>query len=119
MKASIEVSDNVIVRCFKGDVYLEDILESWKEIFNRFDNLGSYKGILTDFLEATMHHKQDNLRTLVNYLNENKIHMMDMKIAIVIDTPQVSNTMMIGQQVKRLQIRPFSTRKAAIDWISI
>ena len=119
MKASIEVTDNVIVRCFKGDVYLEDILESWREIFNRYDNLGSYKGVLTDLLDATLHPGPDNAPILINYLNDNKIRMMDMKIAIIIDSPYVSNAMMISHQIKRLQIRPFSTRKAAIEWISI
>ena len=49
MKASIEVIDNVILRCFKGDVYLQDIIDSWDETLDRFDNLMDYKGIITDF----------------------------------------------------------------------
>ena len=39
MKASIEVVDNVILRCFNGDVYIQDIIDSWDETLARFDNL--------------------------------------------------------------------------------
>ena len=100
MKASIEVNDNVILRCFKGDVYFEDIIDSWNEIFSRYENLTSFNGIVTDFLDATLHHEDKNLN-----------------IAIVMDTPQVTNTIMMARKMIQLQIRPFSTREAAMNWI--
>jgi len=119
MKASIEVSDNVIIRCFKGDVYLDDIIDSWNEIFSRYDDLTEFKGLVTDLLDATMHHEDKNLNILVEYLKGYLDRMVGMKIAIVMDTPQVTNTIMMDRKMKQLQIRPFSTRTAAMNWITL
>ena len=119
MKASIEVKDNVILRCFKGDVYFEDIIDSWNEIFSRYESLTSYQGIVTDFLDATMHHEDKNLNLLVEYLMGYLDRMAGMKIAIVMDTPQVTNTIIMGHKIKQLQIRPFSTREGALRWVTL
>lgn len=119
MKASVEVKDNIIIRSFNGDVYLEDIIDSWDEILSMFDDLSAYKGILTDLLDAKMHHKEKNVKILSEYLNGHQERIRDMRVAIVMDTPHVSNAMMIDQKVKRINIKPFTTLKAAIDWISV
>lgn len=118
MKASIEVVDNVILRSFKGDVYLQDIIDSWDETLDRFDDLTDYKGIVTDFLSANLHHEDSNMNILIDYLKSQLGKMNDMKIAVIMDSPHVTNTIMLGQKMKHLQIRPFSTRKAALDWIN-
>lgn len=118
MKASIEVIDNVILRCFNGDVYLQDIIDSWEDTFARFDDLMAYSGIVTDFLKARLHHEDHNMNILVDYLKGYIERMDDMKIAVVMDSPHVTNTIMLGQKMKHMQIRPFTTRKAAIEWVN-
>jgi len=119
MKASIEVKDNVIIRCFTGDVCLDDVIDSWNEIFSRFDNLTAFKGIMTDLLDAEMHHESKNLNILVEYLKGKMDRLENMKIAMVMNTPHVTNTIMIDRKMKHLQIRPFATRDAAIMWINM
>jgi len=119
MKASIEVKDKVIVRCFKGDVYLQDIIDSWEDVFSRFEDLMAYKGVVTDFLGANLHHEDNNMNILIDYLKGYIDRMNDMKIAVVMDSPHVTNTIMLGQKMKHMQIRPFTTRKAAIAWINV
>ncbi len=118
MKASIEVVDNVILRRFKGDIYLQDIIDSWDETLARFDDLMEYKGIVTDFLGADLFHEDNNMNILMDYLKGHIERMNDMKIAVIMDSPHVTNTIMLGQKMNHLQIRPFSTRKAAFDWIN-
>ncbi len=118
MNASIEVKDNVIIRCFKGDVYIKDIIKSWREIFTRFDVLGEFKGIVTDLTKAKMHHTDKNLNILVEHLKGYLNLMEGMKIAMVTNKPQVTNTIMMDQKMKHLQIRPFSSRKTAMTWIA-
>lgn len=118
MKASIEVVDNVIIRSFNGDVYLQDIIDSWDETLARFENLMEYKGIVTDFLSANFHHENSNMSVIIDYLKDQIDRMNDMKIAVIMDSPHVTNTIMLGQKMKHLQIRPFTTRKAALDWIN-
>ncbi len=119
MKASIEVVDNVILRCFDGDVYLQDIVDSWDETLARYDDLKEYKGIVTDFLRANLHHEDNNMNILIDYLKRQLGRMNDMKIAVIMDSPHVTNTIMLGEKMKHLQIRPFTTRKAALDWINL
>ena len=118
MKASIEVVDNVILRSFNGDVYLQDIIDSWDETLTRFDDLMVYKGMITDFSGANFLHEDNNMSRVIDYLKEHIERMNDMKIAVIMDSPHVTNTIMIGQKMKHLQIRPFSTRKAALNWIN-
>ena len=118
MKASIEVVDNVILRSFNGDVYLQDIIDSWDETLTRFGDLFEYKGIVSDFLSANLHHEDNNMSIIIDYLKDQIDRMNDMKIAVIMDSPHVTNTIMIGQKMKHLQVRPFTTRKAALDWIN-
>ena len=119
MKASIEVQDNVILRKFVGDVYLDDIINSWKEIFSRFEDLSLYKGILTDLLQANMCAEDKNMSELIDFLKDNMDRMDNMRIAIVMDTPQVTSTIMMDRQMSHLHIKPFSTIDAALLWISV
>lgn len=119
MKASIEVVDNVVLRIFNGDVYLQDIIDSWDDTLARFDNLMDYKGIITDFLSANLHHEDNNMNILIDYLKGQIGRMNNMKIAVIMDSPHVTNTIMLGQEMKHLQIRPFTTRNAALEWINI
>jgi hypothetical protein len=117
MKASIEVENQVILRRFSGEVCIEDMIQSWDEIFTRYDDLETYKGIVTSFLEADIKHEDNNLNILVDYLKGYLGRIRGMKIAIVMDTPKVTNTIIINQKMKHLHIRPFSSEEAALEWI--
>lgn len=119
MKASIEVKDQVILRRYKGDVYVQDIIDSWDDVFTQFEDLKAFKGIVTDFLEANLHHEDHNMNIIIDYLKGYIERMENMKIAVVMDSPHVTNTIMLGQKMRHMQIRPFATRKAALDWINV
>lgn len=117
MKLSVEVQDSVIVHYFHGEVRLEDIIDSWKKLFRDYKNLQDYKGIASVFLKADVIHEDKNLNVLVEYFSEYLDLLRDLRIAIVMDTPMVCNTIIIGQKMKHLQIKPFSTEKAALEWV--
>ena len=118
MKVSVEVVDNVILRCFTGDVGYQDILNSWNDILTKFEDLTAYNGFISDFLEADMHHEDNNLNELVDFLKNHLDKISGMKLAIVMDTPHVTRTIMMDQKMKSLHIRPFTTRQTAFDWIN-
>ena len=118
MKVSVEVVDNVILRCFTGDVGYQDILNSWDDILTKFEDLTAYNGFISDFLEADMHHEDNNLNELVDFLKNHLDKISGMKLAIVMDTPHVTRTIMMDQKMKSLHIRPFTTRQTAFDWIN-
>ena len=118
MKISIEVQNQVIFRRFSGEVCIDDMIQSWKEIFSTYDDLGAYKGIVTSFLAADIKHEDSNLNVIVEYLKEYLDSLRGMKMAIVMDTPLVTNTIIMNQKMKNMHIRPFSTEEAALEWIN-
>jgi len=119
MEVTIHEQNGVIVRRFSGEVCIEDMMESWKKLLASYTNLKDYKGILTSFLDAEIKHEDHNLNVLIEFLKNYLDQLKDLKIAIVMDTPMVTNTIIVGQQVKSLQIKPFSTVDAAMQWIEI
>ena len=74
-------------------------------------------------MTATLHeqadnkHEDSNLNLLIEFLKGHLDQLKDLKIAIVMDTPMVTNTIIVSQQLKSLQIKPFSTAEAAMNWI--
>ncbi|MCK4879464.1 MAG: STAS/SEC14 domain-containing protein [Bacteroidales bacterium] len=119
MEYTIHEQNGVIVCRFSGEVRLEDMIESWNSVFATYTNLKDYKGIVNIYLDAEVKHEDNNLNVIVEYLKGYLDHLRDLKIAIVMDTPMVTSTIIIGQRMKRLQIKPFATEKAALEWVRL
>lgn len=119
MKPSFEVSDNVIVRRFVGDITQEDIIESWKELFARYNDLGPYRGLVIDLLNARLLQERKKFLKMVEFMNQQAGQLKDKKIAYLMDNPQVTQVILLDHQLHQLQIRPFATLKGAMDWIRI
>ena len=117
MVIDIHEQSGVIVRRFKGDVCFEDMIESWKQLLVKYPNLEAYKGILTSFLDADIRGEDGNMNVMVEFLKEHLDKLKDLRIAMVMDTPLVTNTIIMGERMKSLQIKPFSTEEAALQWI--
>lgn len=119
MKPSLEVSDSVIVRRFVGDISQEDIIESWKELFTRYSDLSPYQGLVIDLLNARLMQDRNKFHSMVTYLKKQAGRLQEKKIAYLMDTPQVTQVILLDHQIQELQIRPFATLKGALDWIRI
>jgi len=117
MKFTINEQNGVIIRRFSGEVCIEEMIDSWRKLLATYTNLKDYKGILTSFLDAELKHEDQNLNVMVDFLKDYLDQLKDLKIAIVMDTPMVTNTIIMGQKMKSLQISPFSTVDAAMQWI--
>ena len=119
MEATTEVTDGVIVRRFVGGITQDDIIGSWKELFSSDTDLGLYKGVVFDLSQAKLEHDRSKFNEMVRILKENEDRMEELKIAFVMDTPQVTQIILLDHMIKQLQIRPFATLKGAIGWIHI
>jgi hypothetical protein len=119
MKTSFEVTDNVLIRRFTGDITQEDIIESWRVLFSRYPDLELYKGMIIDLLNARLVQDRNKFTEMVMYVKGMLDRVTDMKIAVVMDTPQVTQIILMDHMIQQLQIRPFATLKGAIDWINI
>ncbi len=119
MKTSFEVTDNVIVRRFAGDISQEDIMELWRELFNSFPDLHQYNGVIIDMLQARLLQDRKKFREMVGFVQSRLDQLHEKKIAFLMDTPQVTQIILMDHMIGPLQIRPFATMKGAIDWINI
>jgi len=117
MEVTIHEQNGVIIRRFSGEVCFEDMMESWKKLLATYSNLKDYKGILTSFLDADIKKDERNMNVMVEFLKDYLDQLKDMKIAVVMNTPLVTNTIIVGQRVISMQIKPFPTVEAAMHWI--
>ena len=118
MEVTFHEQDGVIIRRFTGEVCFADMIESWKQLLLYYKNLQDYKGILTTYLDADIKDEHANLNVVVEYLMNYVDRLKNLKIAVVENTPLVTNTIIVSQRVKSLQIKPFSTMEAAMNWIT-
>jgi len=118
MKASIEVRDNVIIRHFSGEISLNDMIHSWKEIFLMIEEISGYKGVITLLDDAVMPEGPAVVKGMSNFLNENQDRLKGLKVAIIMDHPKISYAIMMDHMVQQLQVRPFATEEAAFRWIA-
>lgn len=119
MEISSHEQNGVIVRRFSGDVRIEDIIVSWNKLFAAYPDLTDHKGIATVFLDARFKHESENLSILLEYFRGYDDHLKDVKIAFVMDNPMVTSVILLGQRLKWLHVKPFTTEKAAIEWLVI
>ena len=117
MKVTFHEQDDVLIRRFSGEVCFDAIMESWENLISSYSNLEKYKGILTTYLDADMKEEASNLNIMVEFFQSHMDQLKNLRIAVVMNTPMVTNTIIVSQKVRSLQIKPFSTVEAAISWI--
>jgi hypothetical protein len=117
MAVTFHELDGVIIRKFSGEVDFADMMESWQRLLDTYPDLRNYRGILTSMLDAEMKKEDANLNVMVEFLKNHMDQLKDLKIAMVMNTPLVTNTIIVSQKVKSLQIKPFATIDAALRWI--
>jgi hypothetical protein len=117
MEISSHEQNGVIVRRFSGDILLEDVIVSWNTLFATYPDLKDYKGIATVFLDANFKYEAKHLDILLEYFNGYLDHLKGLKIAFVMDSPLVTSIIILGQRLKTLRVSPFTTEKAAMEWI--
>jgi len=106
----------VVIRKFSGIVDTRDVLNSFKYIQNEMLE-EKVIGIVTDFDESVMNINLSQLQEVIKYLKSTpEFHQV--KLAVVVNTPgKIVIPMMAQAKTEETIIKPFSTVKAAINWI--
>lgn len=117
MEPRIEITDKVIFRRFMGDVTVHTIIESWETLLTELEDLGSYKGVITDLLNANLIMDMEQLEVLLNYLTEKLVIYGRLKLAVLINNTQVILPIMADKKQEDFNIKPFATEEAALIWI--
>lgn len=117
MSVTIDIQDQVIIRRFSGSVCYQDVIEAWQETFEKYTDLSDYDGVVSTYQEASLSIEDGNLNEVVEFLRSSLSQLSEMRIAFVMDTPLVTNTMIIDQENHRAEVKQFKSEKQAITWI--
>ena len=117
MEPSFEIQDDVIIRRFSGDVDVEMIIASWDYIFHNVGETDSYRGVITDLLDANLMMDIPHLEVLMEYMQNNLEIFRNIKLAVLIDNTKVILPILAGRRNHEYKIMPFVTEKAAMLWI--
>ena len=109
--------ETILFRQFVGKIEKQDIYESWKQLIDNKIISEDLKGIVNNLNGCDFMINIDEFNFLLEFLNQHD-NIKNLKIAVVTDSPQKIIFPMLGEkQEKELNIKPFSSNKAAEEWI--
>ena len=109
--------ETILFRQFSGKIQKEDIIESWGQIIDNEHLNKNITGIINNLNGSEFLLSLDDFNFLMKFLNKHET-IKKLKIAVVADSPENIIFPMIGEeQEKELNIKPFSSNRAAEEWI--
>ena len=110
-------SEEIIFRKFAGDVYVEDIIQSWEELLKSRTLTPAHRGVINMVGNCNLHLNPDSFETLMKYLKANPV-LSRLKLAVVCDTARnIVFPMMAEEEEHTLKVRAFTTIEAALKWV--
>ena len=109
---------NYLIRVFHGVFNTSEILLSWEYlIVNKLKN-HKYIGIISDFSNAKLNMELDDLDPLISLFEKNSKIFENIKLAVVMTSPDNIVFPVFAQSKSTFNIKAFSTMKAAKYWLS-
>jgi len=109
--------ESILVREFVGAIGISDIVDSWKYILNSGMIRPETKGIINVLLDCVLDMNMDDFCVNIDFIRNNE-QLRRLKLAVLCDDPKIMVFPTMGQHGEPdLKIRPFSTERAAINWI--
>lgn len=109
--------DSILIRDFVGEVSVKEIIESWEYVIKSKLILKSTKGIINNLSSCDLLMNIDSYNILISYLKKQE-YFSKIKLAVICDNPNtIVFPTLAERKEQKLQIKPFSTMIAAVDWI--
>ena len=109
--------DSILIRDFTGKVNVNDIIASWEYLFNNQLINDNIKGVINNLVNCELDMDMESFPTLIGYL-KNHDRFKTLKLAVISNNPKFIIFPLLGEtEEKGLNIKPFSTDKAATNWI--
>ncbi len=107
----------ILIRNFVGKVVANDIIESWKYLYKHQLINHSTKGLINNLQGCELMMDLESFTLLLNYMKSMK-YIKNIKIAVIADNPKTIIFPILGhEQERELNIKPFSTMDAAVNWV--
>ncbi len=107
----------ILIREFRNKVTMKDIIDSWEEIVMKDMIPQNVKGVVTNFNSCELNINPGELDEIYNFFQRNIHYMMNLKIAVVIDSPKVVFPTLFKLRYSAILLESFCTKEAAIKWI--
>ncbi|MFB6340344.1 hypothetical protein ACE1ET_01410 [Saccharicrinis sp. FJH62] len=109
-------SGTVLIRDFEGNIEVQDIIESWKFLLtnNMLDE--NVLGVINNICACNLKMDINSFQYLIAYL-KTEAAFKRIRLAVICEDPKKIIFPSMGEFIENLQIKPFTTYDAAIDWI--
>jgi hypothetical protein len=109
--------DFILIRNFTGEVDVDEIMNSWDFLLENKLITNETKGVINNLTECELKMNIHGFDILMDYLKKHG-DLKRLKLAVICDDPGTIVFPMLGESDEReLKIKPFSTEKAAVNWI--
>lgn len=110
--------DVIIIRDFKKGANVQCIIDTWNYILEHNMITPTTKGVISDYrncdIDCTVEEISNNIQ---NFHKENPEILSKVKLAHIIDTPDIVYSMLFDIEHPRDKSRSFSTLCAAKQWM--
>jgi len=120
MKQKIEyIEDNtILVRRGQGKLEFSELYDFWVDLIENDRIDPKIKGIINDLQNAELVMNMADVKKLISLFEAHPDIFGGKKIAVVADSHKNIVFPMMGQKLtSKMQVRPFSTFSASLDWI--
>ncbi len=113
------IDDNkILVRSIRGKADFEEIFDSWKDLINEDYFAPPVIGMINDYCGAELKVDISDMKKIKVLLEDYPDIFKSVKIAVVVDSfKNIVYPMIVEKVSEQANVRPFSTVKAARDWI--
>ncbi|MFB6341107.1 hypothetical protein ACE1ET_05275 [Saccharicrinis sp. FJH62] len=113
-----KVKNKIFYKRYSGTVQLENIFESWQNIFRKGLIPEDVTGFILDYRSAHLKINLNEYHQIPEFYKDNLEFFYEKKIAILTNNPHdVVVTTLVKTMDDGYQSKPFSTEEAALKWI--
>lgn len=118
---TVDYKDNldlrILTRIFRGEVTVDDTISSWQHVLDNDLVTENHIGVITDYKGADLQAQRKDLEALKIFFSENINIFKSLKLAQIIDTPDIANAILFVSEYSEINSQAFSTMGSAIEWV--
>lgn len=110
--------DSILIRDFTGKVNVHEIIQSWETLLEKQLITPQTIGVMNNLVDCDLEMDMGSFNILLEYLKEHKA-LAQLKLAVICNDPKTIVFPALGEHKESdLTIKPFSSEKAALKWIT-